>query len=58
SQADYAVPGNSYPGSYTALALEITISPKAAAGLRGVMVTDPSGVSSSLPAALYILDAE
>ncbi|ATC23560.1 hypothetical protein EIB18_03010 [Caulobacter vibrioides] len=58
SQADYAVPGNSYPGSYTALALQVTISPKAAAGLRGVMVTDPSGVSSSLPAALYILDAE
>ena len=55
SQANYTVPGNSYPGSYTALALEVVIPSGATGGLRGIMVTDPSGISSSLPAALCIL---
>lgn len=59
SPANYAVPGNSYPGSYTALALELSIPAGAAPGLRGVIVTDPSGVGGgSLPAALYILSGE
>lgn len=58
SPANYAVPGDSYPGSYTALSLSLTIPAGAAPGLRGVSVTDPSGVSNSLPAALYIVSGE
>jgi hypothetical protein len=51
----YAVPGNSFPGTYIALSLDVAIPPGATAGLRGVIVTDPSGPASSLPAAIYIL---
>lgn len=58
SAANYAVPGDSYPGNYTALALSLTIPVGAAPGLRGVSVTDPSGVTNSLPAALYIVGSE
>jgi hypothetical protein len=58
SVANYAVPGDSYPGIYTALSLSLTIPVGAASGLRGVSITDPSGVSNSLPAALYVVGAE
>ncbi len=51
----YAVPGNSFPGQYTALCLEVTIPKGATSGLRGVTVADPSAGASSLPAAIYIL---
>lgn len=58
SPANYAVPGDSYPGKYMALALSLTLPRGAPGGLRGVSVTDPSGVTNSLPAALYILGEE
>jgi hypothetical protein len=51
----YAVPGNSYPGTYTALTLSVTIPKSAATGLRGVSVTDSVGGTNSLAAAIYII---
>jgi hypothetical protein len=46
----YAVPGNSYPGSYTALALSVRVAPGTAAGLRAIRVTN----GGTLPTAVYI----
>ncbi len=49
----YAVPGNSYPGNYTALAITVTVASGTASGLRGIQITS-SGAAMSLPAAVYI----
>ena len=49
----YAVPGNSYPGDYTALYLDVLVPPQQPGGLRGIQIT-AAGSTQSLPAALYI----
>ncbi|HEY4972806.1 MAG TPA: hypothetical protein VII41_04305, partial [Steroidobacteraceae bacterium] len=51
----YAVPGNSYPGNYTALAINVTVPSSAASGLRGIQITQTSSKTVlSLSAAIYI----
>jgi hypothetical protein len=54
----YAVPGNSYPGNYTALYLEVTIPPNQAVGLRGLQIAQPGQEPLSLPALIYISAGE
>src|SRR6202035_5906561 len=54
SPVTYAVPGNSYPGNYIALYLEVSVAVPKPAGLRAIQITVDSGVPSSLPAAVYI----
>jgi len=49
----YAVPGNSYPGTYTALSVIAKVAPGTAAGLRGIQVAN----GGMLPAAVYIVGA-
>jgi hypothetical protein len=49
----YAVPGNSYPGDYTALDLDVTTTAALTPGLRAIQIT-VGGVSQSLPAAVLI----
>ncbi|MQP66331.1 hypothetical protein GE253_13385 [Niveispirillum sp. SYP-B3756] len=39
SSVTYSVPGNSYPGTYTALTLEVSVASGASPGLRAVAVT-------------------
>lgn len=47
----YSVPGNTYPSSYTALAITVTVGSSAATGLRGIAVnSDPV-----MPALLNII---
>lgn len=52
---NYAVPGNSYPGDYQTLTLDVTVAPEAKTGLRELYVTN-AGQSQSQPmkALLYI----
>jgi hypothetical protein len=51
----YAVPGNSYPGNYTAIALSVAVPKGTAAGLRGIQITQPTtNTVLALPAAVYI----
>jgi hypothetical protein len=53
--AYYAVPGNSYPGNYTALYISISVPAGTPAGLRGIQITQTgNGTVLSLPAAVYI----
>ncbi|MGY3695020.1 hypothetical protein ACVIGA_005100 [Bradyrhizobium sp. USDA 3240] len=53
----YAVPGNSYPGNYTALAVTVTVPSGATTGLRGIQITQTtSNTVLALPAAVYITD--
>jgi hypothetical protein len=59
--ANYAVPGNSYPGAdgaYTAVYVSVTVPAGAAPGLRGVQVVDPVSGPQTLPALVYILAGE
>jgi hypothetical protein len=49
----YAVPGNSYPDDYFALALSVTVGSSSAPGLRSVQIT-VDGNSSVLPDAVFI----
>jgi hypothetical protein len=51
----YAVPGNSYPGTYTALYLDLTVPQGAAGGLRGMQIIDPVSGPQSYPALIYIV---
>lgn len=51
----YAIPGNSYPGNYYTLQLQVMVATGAVGGLRAIQVTDPKGGTSVLPAALYVL---
>lgn len=51
----YAVPGNSYPDSYSKFILTVTVKPAAATGYRGISIKDQSGITSVLPAAIYIV---
>jgi hypothetical protein len=53
----YAVPGNSYPGNYTVLFLNVVVAAGAQAGLRAIQIT-ANGNSLSLPAAVYIATGE
>jgi hypothetical protein len=53
SPVTYAVPGNSYPGTYNALTVTVTVRPNTQTGLRAVMVTTGSG-SATLPAGINI----
>jgi hypothetical protein len=50
----YAVPGNSYPGSYTALYLEVEVPTGTPTGLRGMQIVDPQSGAQSYPAMVYI----
>lgn len=54
AEVSYAVPGNSYPDTYTALRLTVAIANGAAPGLRTVRVTAPGCDLGELRAALYI----
>jgi hypothetical protein len=47
---NYAVPGNSYPGNYTALAVTVKVAVGTVTGLRGIQIAG-GGV---LPAAVYV----
>jgi hypothetical protein len=56
--ANYAVPGNSYPGAngaYTALYLSVAVPAGAAGGLRGVQIVDPVSGPQSYPALIFIV---
>jgi hypothetical protein len=55
----YAVPGNSYPGTYTLLNLRIDVAPEARTGVRGVRVTN-SGQSPAAfaPALLQVVASQ
>ncbi len=55
SAANYAVPGNSFPGQYTALSLSVSVAAGAKSGLRAVTITDPQAGPSTLQASLYVL---
>ena len=50
TQVAYAVPGNSYPGTYTAVSFFVKVAPGAAPGLRDLSV----GGGGVLPRAMYI----
>jgi hypothetical protein len=50
----YAVPGNSYPGNYTALYLDMIVPAQQPGGLRGIQIT-AGGAAQSLPAAIFII---
>lgn len=50
----YAVPGNSYPGNYTALYLDVIVALQQPPGLRGIQIS-AGGVTQSLPAAVFII---
>jgi len=50
----YAVPGNSYPGTYTALYLEVKVPLGTPGGLRGMQIVDPQSGAQSFPAMIYI----
>jgi hypothetical protein len=50
----YAVPGNSYPSSYTVVVLDVTVASGAAPGLRGVQISS-GGTQNSLPAAINVI---
>lgn len=52
----YAVPGNSYPSSSVALALNVKVAPGAASGVRGITVTNPGDpVQAAMPALLNVV---
>lgn len=56
--ANYAVPGNSYPGAdgaYTALYLTVTVPAGTGGGLRGLQIVDPVSGAQSYPALTYIV---
>lgn len=55
SDVTYAVPGNSYPGTYTALSLDVTVPVGAPRGLRGMRVVDPQSGAQDFPAMVYVL---
>jgi hypothetical protein len=50
----YAVPGNSYPGTYQVLYLSVIVAVQQPGGLRAIQITS-GGVSQSLPAAVVII---
>ncbi|MBB4264203.1 hypothetical protein [Bradyrhizobium sp. CIR3A] len=53
----YAVPGNWYPGIYTALAVSVTVPSGATTGLRRIQITQTTSKTvQALPAAVYITD--
>ena len=47
-QANYAVPGNTYPGPVTAIKLQVTVNSRAATGLHGAYITN-QGQSKGQP---------
>jgi hypothetical protein len=53
SPVTYAVPGNSYPGTYTALTLKVTVPSGTATGLRALSVTLNSQ-TQTIPALVHI----
>ena len=53
---NYAVPGNSYPGTYSTINLKLDVKPTARLGLRDVYVTNAGQEqSTAMPALLYVL---
>lgn len=54
SPVTYAVPGNSYPGDYTALYLSVTVAAETAGGLRGLQIQN----SGTLPAAFLVVPGD
>ena len=50
----YAVPGNSYPGTYVAVSLDVVVMTGTAVGLRSVQVSS-GGTTNVLPAAIDIV---
>ncbi len=53
SSVSYAVPGNSYPGTYTALTLEVAVASGTTPGLRALSVT-LEGETQTMPALVHI----
>ena len=51
---EYAVPGNSYPGTYTAIYLNVTIPQGTPSGLRGIQITRTRMPAQVMPGAIYI----
>ncbi len=53
---NYAVPGNSYPGTYAVLYFDLSVSTTAATGLRNVYVTNPGQAQgAAMPALLNVV---
>lgn len=59
----YAIPGDSYPGSYMSVSFTVTVPTGTNTGLRGIQVAPSSGGATiaelapmSLPAAIFITD--
>ncbi|MDG5493329.1 hypothetical protein [Niveispirillum sp. BGYR6] len=53
SPVSYAVPGNSYPGNYTALTLTVSVASGATPGLRALSVS-LNGDTQTMPALVHI----
>jgi hypothetical protein len=52
----YAVPGNSYPSSATALSLSVVVSNNAQLGVRGITVTNPGDpLQAAMPSLLNVV---
>lgn len=56
-QVTYAVPGNSYPGTYSAISVSIGVPLGATAGLRGIQIVDPTHGPQTFPAMIYLAQA-
>jgi len=61
SNVNYAAPGNSYPSDFQLLALQVSVAPNAALGLRSIVVTNPPQPGTApppplpAPAFLYVV---
>jgi hypothetical protein len=53
----YAVPGNSYPGTYTALYLTVVVPAGTRGGLKGLQITSGSQ-AHTLPGAVYVIEGD
>jgi len=54
---NYAVPGNSYPGSYSVLYFDLSVANNAKTGLRNVYVTNPGQAQGAAMPALLNVEA-
>jgi hypothetical protein len=57
-EVTYAVPGNSYPSSSTALSLSVTVAAGAPLGVRGITVTNPDDpAQAAMPSLLNVVSS-
>lgn len=56
STVSYAVPGNSYPGSYSVVYFDLSVASNAKTGLRNIYVTNPGQAQgAAMPALLNVI---